>query len=362
MRNWKLLLFATAVALAAPPTASRAAISYPAGTTLRDVWMSPPKIPADRAIQLLGDRLLSPHQAGSEGDLSDEDIEALKTLIVSRDQASEEPSDESGVQRFGGEISRESLSADQASVLDALALRMATTLGASAFGACVRQVPMILDIKYKVDFGWDVEVWGLAVFAVNLQYGLNNSDMVYGLFPFGFQIGYLDGLRCVLEHGIPSSNEELRACGREKQWQLQGVSSLQPSLMLVHEVPAVAQSSLPYAGALLTGQAGQFKSDHQIHPSGDSSWLLGAANTPLPSRVWTFLYNGAPGITYAYDVSMVVSWFPDLILFSGYNNVFRTSGGTLLYRGKGERNPHSLGDFTVHRSFYLFHSAVPACN
>ncbi|MGH7896370.1 MAG: hypothetical protein ACREQQ_00335, partial [Candidatus Binatia bacterium] len=177
-----------------------------------------------------------------------------------------------------------------------------------------------------------------------------------------FQIGYFDGLRCVLEHGIPDSQAELRACGRQKQWQLHGQSSLQLSTMLGHEVPGVAQGSLPYAGALLTGQAGQFKNYNQIRPSGDSSWLLGAANTPLPSRVWTFLYGGAPGITYAYDLSMVVSWFPDIILFSGYNNVFRFSGGTMLYRGHGEGNPHSLGDFIVHREYSLFHAAFPPCN
>ncbi|MGH7899505.1 MAG: hypothetical protein ACREQQ_16235, partial [Candidatus Binatia bacterium] len=151
--------------------------------------MSPPKIPTDRAVEILADQLLMPHEVGRESDLSDEDIEALKTLVVTRDQATEEPPPASGVQRFGGEISRESVTPEQASVLDLLSLEIAAALGANAVTPCVRQVPMILSIKYKVDFGWDVEVWGLAVFAVNVQYGLNNSDAVYGLFPFGFQIG-----------------------------------------------------------------------------------------------------------------------------------------------------------------------------
>lgn len=131
--------------------------------------------------------------------------------------------------------------------------------------------------------------------------------------------------------------------------------------MLDREVPAVAAASLPYAGALLTGQGGQFRSNHQTHPAGDSSWLLGPANTPAPSRVWTFLYGGLPGITYAYDVYMVVSWFPDLILFSGYNNVVGTGGGSLLYLGHGEHNPHTLGDFYVHQGFSFFHGPLNPC-
>ncbi len=382
MKRAAPILFFTALLVAGRGSA-HAAVTYPAGTTVPEAFMAPPRIAADRAVRVLTDDLLTPVTEGVR-DINDKMVEALKYLLANRNDAATEPSDEPGTLLYGGEISVDTATPEQRGFLETLSITVLERLGAlaalqpsaapssasfasastSAAGdpICVRERPVLLHVKYKLKFHFArVDVYGLAVFGVNLQYGVNNSDVVYGLFPFGYSIGYFDGLACVLKNGIPDSQEDLQACGREKHWMVQGVSRLDFTMLLNHEVPSVAAASLPYLGSILTNQAGQFQIHNQA-PIADSSALLGLANTPLPSRTGGFTYKTVPGIRYSYDFSMVVSGYPTLILFAGVNNLVRAGGATFVYSGNGEGNPHSIGDFKLHRNVSLFHDPLPSCH
>ncbi len=373
-----------AALLVAGLDSAHAIVTYPAGTTVPEAFMAPPRVAADRAVRLLTDDLLTPATEESR-DINDRTVEALKYLLANRNDAATEPSDEPGTLLYGGEISLETATPEQRGFLEAFSITVLERLGAlaalqpstapsavssgSGVGStaaadliCVREAPVLLQVKYKLKFHFArVDVYGLAVFGVNLRYGVNNSDVVYGLFPFGYAIGYFDGLACVLKHGIPDSQEDLRACGREKHWMVQGASRLDFTMLLNHEVPSVAAASLPYLGSVLTNQAAQFRIHNQL-PIQDSSSLLGLANTPLPSHTGGFTYKAVPGIRYSYDFSMVVSGYPTLILFAGVNNLVRAGGATFVYSGNGEGNPHSIGDFKLHRDVSLFHDPLPPCH
>jgi hypothetical protein len=361
MHNRTLPLLA---AILCTPAVAAADMTYPAGTTVAAAWQAPPRISAERAVELLSERFLHPRAPEEELDISDEDFEAFKFLIANRNQASEETSPTPGVRRFVGTID-ENTALDSASqaFFDGLPPALAVRLGAPTFEPCVRQRNMVTAVKHVEDFGWTgVDVFGVAVFAVNLQYGYNNSDAVHGVYPFAYSLGYWDGLRCVLQNGTFDPSKVLRTCGRERRWMLQGYSYQHFVTMAVHEMPAVAQSSIPYLGALATGKGGTYQVHNQYHPSGDSTRLLGPSSTPTPSRVSAFLTSGAqPGINQQFLFNMIVSWDPNIILFAGFNNVGNVSGGTLVYDGHGEGNPHSIGDFHVYRDFNLYHSPLPSC-
>jgi hypothetical protein len=361
--NHRTLLLLFIAALFGSPTAGFAEIRYPAGTTIAGAWQADSRITAERAVELLSDRFLRPRGDDEELDLSDEDIEALKYLIANRNEAIEEPAPEPDVRRFVGAIDEgTALSASAQTFFANLPPMMAVRLGATAVQPCVRQKTLVTAVKHVEDYGWtDVEIFGVAVFAVNLQYGYNSSDVIHGVFPFAYEIGYWDGLRCVLSGGIPKSQDELRVCGKERRWMLQGFSTHSLRANALHEVPGVAAASVAYLGAWATGQGGRFETNNQYHPVGESSWLLGASSQPMPSRVTAFLTNGTAGVNQQWLFNMIVSWDPNIVFYAGFNNVANTGSATLIYDGHGEGNPHSIGDFRVNRSMSLYHSPLPAC-
>ena len=363
MRNPLLLLLAAGVVLYALPAA--AAISYPSGTTLEDAWASPPQISPDAAVHLLVDRFFVERTDDSEPAIDEQEFEAFKYLRGNADQIHEEPSPVVGARDFVSELAPETMTAEQADFFSRLSLSLSQRLGlqtaSMAAGVCVREIQLfeVRRVRWRVS-GWNnLAIWGIASFARNLQYAVNNSDLVFGIFPFGLEASWWSGIECAVNR--PSNEEGLRACGREKTWQLQDASTLVLSPMYLHSVPGVAQASLVYAGAVLTGEAGQFRTNYQTRPATDPTWLLAPSNTPAPSQV-TFFATPSLGSNYIYSLSKVVSWNPTVVLNVAYNNPTPSYSEGYLYDGRGGGNPHSLGNFFVHRTFSRFHEAVTVCN
>ncbi|MGH7857034.1 MAG: hypothetical protein ACREQY_06840, partial [Candidatus Binatia bacterium] len=287
MRNPKLLFPVIALIVAAP-AATRAAITYPNGTTIEQAWNTPARISSDDAVAILAERLLAPHEPGTEDELGPEEFEALKFLVGDHVQASEEPPVQPGMRRFGGEITPESMTPVQSDFFGRLSTAIANGIGVAAVqppGACVRQERLWEITKYKYDVGWnEVEVWGLTAFGHNIQYGVNHSDLVYGVFPWGIRMSWFGGIKCALDQ--PSDEDGLRACGTSKEWKIHGDSNFRHTSSYEHVVPGVAQASLTYAGALVSGEAGQFQTNYQTRETLDPSWLLGPSATPLPSKTY----------------------------------------------------------------------------
>jgi hypothetical protein len=369
MNDSKLLLF-TLGALASLYGDVADAITYPPGTSVAQAWASPPLISSARAVELLSERFLTPHAAGDEFEIDDEEFEAFKYLVANDRHDVEEPSGTPGVRRFGAELTPETMSASELQFSIDLSNSLSRNVGLTAVappGVCVREVPLFQVVKYKTDFGWDVDVWGIAAFGHNVQYGVNHSDVVYGVFPFGIEMSWWDGLKCVLG-GTPGSAQELRTCGRAKEWKLEGPSTMKLLSSLEHVVPGVAQASLTYAGALVSGTADTFQTSSQTRSTYDPTWLLGPSNTPLPSATFTGDSCVGPycpmGVAtqYTYSFEKIIAWFPDIVLNAGYNNATAQRFEVFRYDGRGEGNPHSIGNFYVDRRFSRFHAPLTVCN
>ena len=363
MRTSLFPLLAATIALSALPAA--AAISYSKGTTIEDAWASPSRISPDEAIQLLLDRFFVNRSGDSEPAIAEEEFEAFKYLRGNPDQIHEEPSPVSGARDFVSQIFPETMTAEQADFFSRLSLALSRRLGlqtaSAATNVCVREQELfeVKSVRWRSS-GWnELEIWGIGAFALNLQYGVNNSDLVFGIFPFGIETSWWGAVKCAFDQ--PSNEEELRACGREKYWQVQDASTLTLSPMYLHSVPGVAQASLVYAGAVISGEAGQFRTKYQTRPAGDSSWLLGPSSTPAPSRV-TFFTSPSIGNNHVYSLSKVVTWNPTIVLNVAYNNPAPAYSETYVYNGRGGGNPHSLGDFFVRRTFRRSHEPITACN
>ncbi|MEA2626101.1 MAG: hypothetical protein QOD06_2146 [Candidatus Binatota bacterium] len=338
-----------------------AAITYPAGTTLEKVWMSPPKISSERGVEILSSRLLKAQREGEEVEFGAEEMEAFKFLFdPSRATVREDPKGRTYVY----ELSPATMTSAQSLFHQKLTRSLADGLGARTASTWVDCIGyrFFMRLKLILRFTSQIDIWGMAAFGVNFHYGTNNSDLIYGFYPFGFQVGYWKALKCVLDAGGLPSQEEFQSCGRTKQWMLQGPSILTLSSMTGHVVPGVAQASLMYAGALASGDADEFRTSFQYRASGDATWLLGPSHTPLPSSVHLFTTaSGSPGTNYHYNLSMVVSWFPTIALNAAYNNPVRYRNEVYTYDGRGDGNPHSLGNFFAREPLSRHHEPL-ACD
>lgn len=357
-----LLSLLSAFALSAVPAA---ASSYPKDMSLEEAWASPAQISPDAAIQVLVDRFFANPSGDAEPAFGESEFEAFKYLRGNPDQIQEVPSPVPGARDFVSEIGSETMTDEQADFFSRLSIALSEKLGLQAAsavtGVCVRERKLfeVKKVRWRVS-GWnDLDIWGIAAFARALEYGINNSDVVSGIFPFGLETSWWGGVKCAIDR--PSNEEELRACGHEKSWQLQDASTLTLSPMYRHTVPGVAPASLVFAGAVLTGQSGQFRTNYQTRPPADASWLLGPSNMPAPSRV-TFFTTPSIGSDYIYTLSKVVAWEPTIILNVAYNSPVPDYSESYLYNGRGGGNPHSLGDFYVKRSFSRTHEPITTCN
>lgn len=369
MRHLRFVILVANVAVIAAGHVALASITYRKDTSIGDAWGTPSRIPADEAVGIVAARLLAPHTAGTETEIDDREFEALKYLVGNHQSDVEEPAETAGTRRYGGLMDPDTMTADQVAFFGQLSRVLSVRLGLAALASpiCVREVPLFQVTKYKYAVGWNwIDVWGIAVFGHDLQYGVNHSDLAYGVFPFGITMSWWDGIRCVLG-GAPSNADEVRACGRTKEWMLQGPSTMKLASSFQHVVPGVAQASLPYLGALVNGRAGQFQTNYQTRNSIDPTYLLGPSNTPLPSSV--FPADGCVGtcpmgiaVQYHYAFSQVIAWFPDVVLNAAYNAPVDSMYETFTYSGQGLGNPHSLGGFGVTRNFSRFHTPLPACN
>lgn len=346
---------------------ARAEVTYPPGTTIEEAWFSPPRIEPEEAARRLAELFLAAHDG--EFDLGPEDFEAAKYLVGENVYTVEEEPVQPGMRRYGGEVTPENMTAEQEAFFARLSTSLAAALGLASVvptSGCVEERRLWEATKYKTDIGWnEVEVWGITAFGHNVRYGLNQSDVVYGVFPWGIQMSWWGAIQCALDE--PTNEEELRACGRAKEWKLHGASSMKLTNAYEHAVPGVAQASLTFAGALASGRAGQFQTNEQTRETLDSTWLLGGADTPLPSKVsvanalCTSCSTG-PATDAVYTFSRVLAWHPDIVLNAAHNNLVQQRYDVFVYSGNSDGNPHALPSWTFRKTFSRYHEPFPGCS
>ena len=366
-RTLTFLTFAW-VLCAVAPGSTRAGTTYPTGTSMEEAWLSAPRISAADAADLLAKRLLTRQASGTEVELSPEEIEAFKYLVGNHvHSVAEEPAGD-GRRLFTGEIDSASMTDEDDAFFGALSFALVRRLGLTALespDACVAQKRLWEVTKYRYDLGWnEVEVWGITAFGHNVQYGVNHSDVIYGVFPFGVRMTWWEAAKCAWDK--PDDEEGLQACGTAKAWKIHGDTQMVLSSRYDTIVPGVAQASLTYAGALVSGEADQFRTHEQTRAPGDASWLLGPANTPLPSAMHAWLgcpnCEGGVPIDARYQFSRVLAWSPDIVLNASYNSLVPRPDEVFRYQGQGDGNPHGLKTWHFSRPFSRFHEPLPGCN